>query len=808
MLPDAGTGYRFGSFEVKARTGLLFYKGRRVKVERLPLQILLALLETPGKVVSRDELCTLLWSDQNFLQANKGLQVAVAKLREALGEQASEPRFIKTVHRVGYQFIGDVAPFTEPTSTPATATASITVTDHPGQDSSLRQPEKWSAPADFAAMALQRAHIWRSLLLTAAGLAILAIALGLYFHFSREPLASAGEQIALGSVTNLTGDPGLTGTLSTAMRLEFHESPYIGVIPEQIFLQQIKHMGGADTLQARLSACSNLNAHLLIDGKIKTSSAEYPEAQSPTYEIVLNVWQCGSRRNLASESDYVSSKSSILTALDLVIDRLRKRLGESDASIERFHTPEAQITTASLAALKAFDLGEEKQLQGLELESVSNFRLAIDLDPQFALAYARLGTAYYNMHQRSLSQQYSRRAFELREHTSERERLYIASHYYSFVTGEIPQSIRAYELWMTLYPHDPAPATDLANDYLLLGYPLKALGPARQAVREEENHSDKPVQSVLMLSLLETGQYSTLNRLCQNPARWKSDSTAFHSTCLRLAGIENNAPEIQRELDWANANPRTIDVIEFAALIAEDKGRLSQGRALFSKGREIAHNDLLPNYAAELDLDQADIEVNLGLSTEARSHALDAMKLAPDEPYIQAFAAFALARAGDIAEAQAQAEKAAAEAPLDTILNDAVLPSVYAAIEMNRHDPKSAVSLLEKTRPLDGNMFMELAPAYYRGLAFMAAKQIGAAIREFRWVIAHRPLCPESIYVNLSLLQLGHSLQMSGRCDDARRAYAELHLVWKNADPDFPPLKDLPSFEGRCMTDNSKNKQF
>lgn len=798
-------GYRFDSFEVSTRTQVLLHKGNRIRIERLPLQLLFALLETPGNVVSRGDLCARLWSGQNFQQADKGLQVAAAKLREALGEQAADPRFIKTVHRMGYQFIGEVVPLLEPVAVSDLRTeignaepAEAGQTILSAATRSLQEQPGWGQTLGLVAGVIRSVRGRRYLLLFGVTVAMLAAAAGLYLYLPHRPIASAGESIALGNISNLTNDAGLDGTLSTAMRIKFQESPYFAIVSDHGLFQQLKSLGGSNGLQNRLTACSNLHASLLTDGEIKPAS---DDTQAPAYQIVLNVWRCSDHRRLATESAAANSKTSVLPALDLVIDRLRKRLGESDASIERFDAPAAQITTTSLSALRAFNLGEENRNQGLQTDAISDFRLAIDLDPQFALAYARLSTVYYNRHERSLSQQYARRAFELREHTSERERLYIASHYYSFVTGEVAQAIQAYSLWITLYPHDPAPATDLAAEYLAIGYPQKALDLARRAADDEES-KDGTAHSALMLSLLETGQYSSLKEFCQGPAHSNSQSTVFHFTCLRLAGVEHDEPRIQSEIDWAKANPGSAGVIEFAALIADDEGHLEQGNALFSEGRKIAHTDALLNFAAELDLDQADIDVNIGSVTEARSLALDALKLAPNEPYLLGSAAFVLARAGDVADAKAEADKAAAQASLDTILNDAFLPSVYAAIEMSQHNPKGALSLMEKTRPVDGNMFMELAPAYYRGIAFLADNHPDAAMREFRWVIDHRGLCPESIYVNLAMLRIGHAQQVSGHCDEARKQYATLDAFWKNADRDFSPLKELKSFESGCLISN------
>ncbi len=255
--------------------------------------------------------------------------------------------------------------------------------------------------------------------------------------------------------------------VSAALQSQLEQSPYLNLISDNNFRALIKSPESA-SLQDELRACVKLEGQVLLKGRILSLAQGY--------QVTLSAWRCANGRLLTTEKAVASSQATILPALDLAGESMRRRLGEPEASVRRFNVPTVQAATPSLAALKAFNLGEEKRFTGDWALAVASYKLAVDLDPQFAIAYGRLGIVYYNTAQFVLSAQAFQRAFELRDtRTSDRERLYLITLYYRFATGQIKQTIEDYELWRALYPRDVAPIHNLAAQYLSIGQPQRAL---------------------------------------------------------------------------------------------------------------------------------------------------------------------------------------------------------------------------------------------------------------------------------------------------------------------------------------------
>jgi eukaryotic-like serine/threonine-protein kinase len=762
---SACDAYLFGPFELRLRAGVLLRKGKRVRVQELPLQMLLVLLENHGQLVSRRNLQSRLWGHETFVEVDNGLHVVAGKLREALGDHASNPLFIKTISGRGYCFIGEVTPvfdshpevLTEPTSTVLSMETKELVTGH--------------RPLSVA--------IWSVLAIVS-----LVATSALIYRYVHRPLASDQDRVVVGGFANSTGNSDLDGTLSSAVQLKLQESPYLSMISYQRFRSLVKDPDSAP-LKEELHACTSLDGQLLLKGQILALAAGY--------RILLTAWRCADGRLLTTQKAEADSQATILPALDLATEQMRRRLGESDSSLQKFNVPLMQATTASLTALKAFTLGEEKRSQGLQAESIARYKLAVDLDPQFALAYARLGNVYTNIGQASLSGEYYRKAFDLRNRTTDRERLYIITHYYAYTTGEIKRAIADYELWRTLYPRDSVPTSNLAVEYLQIGQSQDVVELARKAVQLDP--TNKLSYVMLAQAYVKTGDYTNVNALCNDPAQATTDFLGFHEICFQAASAQNDEAVMQRQLQWAHGNPEESELLDDAALVAMYRGKMSEAGRLFAEAKQNALQNNFAESAADIQLNKANIEADFGYTQEARKDAMGALELASGNASEEAFAALALARAGDISRAQSEASKASSQAPLDTILNSAVLASVRAAIQLQRHDSKGAILSLEEARPFDFCDPMRLAPAYYRGLAYLQDKQPQRAIREFQQVADHRTLADYPLYVVLSQLEMGRALQLIGDQASAAQAYDEIARIWKDADSGFPPLQELRAYQ-------------
>jgi DNA-binding winged helix-turn-helix (wHTH) protein/tetratricopeptide (TPR) repeat protein len=753
--------YRFHNFEARVRAGLLLRDGQRIKIEELPFQMLLMLLEKPGSVVSKEELRDRLWGQKTFGELDNSLHVAAAKLREALRVRSSDDGFIETVRRRGYQFNGDVVAIFEPTSESTLSTSvSSDIVSSATDPSNFLPPETEKKKPPTAPVVLA-VTFCLTILIVLVLVFTLVVSRNAHRH-----LAGVGDKVVIGAFTNSNGDDSYTG-LSHAFRVKLEESPYLSVVPDRRFRQVVSDPDTA-TLQEALKGCAALNGKILLTGRLT--------AQARGYQVIASAWDCSEGRLLDTQAADAEDKERILPALDLATGQMRRRLGESETSLRKFNVPLAQATTASPAALKAFTMGEEKRAQGQEFESIADYKLAADLDPQFALAYARLGTIYSNAAESALSASYYKRAFEMRERTTDRERLYIAAHYYSSATGEIPRSIDAYNLWHSIYPRDSSPANNLAVEYLSIGQPEKAEVMAREAVQLEP--SSRFSDAVLARVYLETEDY-------------KGDAMTLHESCFLLAFVQKDALGMQKQRQWARGNSAEGELLDEAAWVAMYGGKISEARHLFAEARQNALNHKFVEMAATVDLDEASLEADLGYAAEARKHALEGLALAPDSTNMQASAALTFARVGEVRQAQAEAAKAEAMAPLDTILNAVELASVRAAIALYEHNSNEAIRSLEQARPFDLCSTMSLAPAYYRGLAYLQNNQAKEAAGEFRRVIDHRALVPDSPYIALADLNLGRALQDAGDRSNAERSYHDAEKIWKDADPEFRPLRQL-----------------
>jgi DNA-binding winged helix-turn-helix (wHTH) protein/tetratricopeptide (TPR) repeat protein len=778
--------YLFDSFEVSVPLGVLRQAGTRLKIQELPFQMLLVLLENRGKLVTKEELGKRLWDRSTFVEVDKSLYVMAGKLREALGDNATQPRFIKTVSGRGYCFIGNV---TQVAAAPPAADGHLAA---PRTDSivlsladeavSARGLATDGTPAHNRTSAIRA----RSLLAGVALAGIFVLTVYAFVHrYRNRPLGSDQDRVVIGNFANSTGNPDFDKALSSAVELKVQESPYLGMIPYQRLRSLVKDPDSA-SLKDELHACASLDGQLLLKGQIL--------ALATGYRILLMAWSCADGRLLTTQKAEANSQAAILSALDLATERMRRRLGESESSLQKFNVPLMQATTPSLTALKAFTLGEEKRSQGLQAESIPSYKLAVDLDPQFALAYARLGNVYTNIGQASLSREYYQKAFDLRNRATDRERLYIITHYYAYTTGEIKRAIEDYELWRTLYPRDLVPTNNLAAEYFEMGQePQKAVELARRAIQLDP--TNKLSYAMLAQAYVKTGDYANVNVLCNDPEYAKTDFLGFHEVCFQAAFAQNDESGMQRQLQWAHGNPEESELLNDAALVAMSRGKVFEARRLFTEAKQNALQNNFVESAADIQLNKAKVEADFGFMREAREDALGALELASGNASEQAFAALALARAGDISHAQIEASKAASQAPLDTILNSAVLASVRAATQLQRYDSKGAVQSLEEARPFDFCDSMRLAPAYYRGLAYLQDKQPQQAIKEFQRVVDHRALADYPVYVVLSQLQLGRAFQLLGDRSKAARAFSEADKVWKDAEPSFPPLAQLRTYE-------------
>ena len=469
---------RFGVFEADLRAGELRKGGNRVRLQEQPFQILLMLAQRPEEVVTREEIRRKLWAGDVFVDFEHGVNSAVARLREALGDSAESPRYIETLPRRGYRFIAPVQALHAPEvrSKPSNGNADVRVAEAHTEAARVApraenpEPEEVEGYKAAPSIAVPR---WRLPLILTLLLGAVFVCVFLYLRLYPRPAhkLTESDSIVLADFTNSTSDPVFDSTLREALAVKLGESPFLSMVAEPRMRDTLRFMGRSPdehiTPSTAREICQRLGSKAVLDGQISQLADHY--------FIVLEAFNCASGDSIARAGAEAGSKGDTLKALDSAAAEIRRKFGESLGSIQKYDAPIEQATTTSLEALKAFSLGQGERNRGDERGSIPFFQRAIELDSNFAMAYAVLGQAYANMDESALAMEYTRKAYERRERAGDQERFYILTHYYDNVTRELDKSIQTYELWQETYPRDVVPRINLSSYYQQRGQCEKAL---------------------------------------------------------------------------------------------------------------------------------------------------------------------------------------------------------------------------------------------------------------------------------------------------------------------------------------------
>ena len=481
-------------------------------------------------------------------------------------------------------------------------------------------------------------------------------------------------------------------------------------------------------------------------------------------------------------------------ALSRAAANLRRKLGESLPSVQRFDVP-IEATTNSLEALKNYSMGAKVGSEQGDAPSIPFLKRAIELDPNFPMAYAALGAHYSNLNEPSLALEYATKAYELRDRVTEREKFRI-SFIYLRVTGEVEKQAQLFEMWMADYPRDAAPYISLGMNFFFMGQYEKALGEWQKGLElGPENVAVYENLSILYLAMnnLDAAR-EILNRAQTN----KFDSGDLHLVAYRLAFLQQDLTQMEQQVAWATGKPGTEDILLSAQSDTEGYyGRLGNARKLSSRAVDSAVRADAKEAAALWRATAALREAEFGERDSARNEAREALALATGRN-VKIFAALALARAGESAQAQTistQLEKSQAS---NTVLKLYRLPAINAAIALGKGNPAKALGLLEIVKAYDlgqptPSSFGTLYPPYLRGDAYLLLDDGAAAATEFQNVVDHPGIALNSPLAALAHLQLGRAYAMAGDEEKARAAYQDFFALWKDADANIPILQQAKS---------------
>jgi eukaryotic-like serine/threonine-protein kinase len=498
---------------------------------------------------------------------------------------------------------------------------------------------------------------------------------------------------------------------------------------------------------------------------------------------------CANEESLTSTEAEASDKSRVLDALGRASSEIRKKLGESLGTVEKFDTPLAQATTPSLEALKAFSLGAKALDGGDFTASVTALQRAIALDPNFALAYGALAANHANLGESSLAIENSKKAYELRERVTEREKFAIESGYYTIVTGDAEKARQTYELCARTYPRDSGCHFNLGNLYNNLGQHEKALAEALESFRLSSHESID--YGYLAFAYSTVGRLKEARTTVEEALAKNLDSPTLRTTVYPLAFLQNDTAGMAEQVAWAAGKPGVEDVLlAMEADTAAYYGQLKKAREFSRRAVASAERAEKKETAAGCEAIAALREAFFGNMEQAQKRAAATLKLSTgrDSRY---GAALAQAFSGDTAQAQKLGDDLAKQFPEDTIVKFNYLPTIRALIALNRNDASKAIEILQAAGSYElgiEGLALSLYPVYVRGEAYLAARDGRNAAIEFQKILVHRGIVLNSPIGALAHLQIGRAYAMQGETAKARAAYQDFLTLWKDADTDIPIL--------------------
>jgi eukaryotic-like serine/threonine-protein kinase len=618
----------------------------------------------------------------------------------------------------------------------------------------------------------------------AVGLLLAAVIAGGFYWRSRSNVAlGEKDSILLADFVNTTGDPVFDGTLKQALAVQLEQSPYLNLVPDQTIRKALQFMGRpADervTGNVAREICEREHIKAMLSGSIATLGSQYV--------VALDATNCATGDSLAREQITAASKEAVLPAVGKAASNLRGKLGESLASIQKFDTAVTEATTSSLEALKAYAAADEMRNGGNEAESIPLFQHAVELDPNFAMAHARLAAIYNNLGEEDRSGEEAKKAFDLRERVSERERFYITDHFYT-ANGNIEKDKETLELAIKTYPNDSSPYTNLALIYnLFYGDYEKAIPLANEFTRLEPNSPfgyEHAAQPYMALNRLEESR-----SVLQQAVAAKADNLFIHETLYELAFLNGDADGMQRQVTWSAGKPSEYLLLISMADAAAARGQMQKAEGLVQRSVQVSDRLGFKGTTADTLAGFALRQAEVGNAAKAKELAASSSALANGRRNMESVAV-ALAMTGDISRAQSIADDLGRRFPDDTLLHQVSIPIVQALIEMNRKAPEKATAALQATTPYELGGNQELYPMYIRGLAYLLAKRGAEAAAEFQKMVDHRGIDPISPNHSLAKLGLGRAYVMTGDAAKARAAYQDFFALWKDADPDVPVLKE------------------
>ena len=654
----------------------------------------------------------------------------------------------------------------------------------------LKQLKRYVDSGHTVQMARPRSRLRRWMIVSGAAAFLFAFAVaGWLVHARRARALNETDTIVLADFNNKTGDPVFDDTLQQGLAVQLEQSPFLSPVSDRRVQQVLQLMGRPQgtrlTAEIARDVCARTGSKAYLSGTISNLGSQYV--------IGINAINCQTGDALTQEQITADSKEHVLKALSAASTRLRAKLGESLKTVQKLDAPIDQATTPSLEALQAYSLGRKAiLLKGDYTGAISLFERAVNLDPNFAMAYASMGTSYYNLGEKNRAMEATQKAYELRPRVSEWERFYIESHYHQFVTGDQEKARQVYELWEQTYPREQVARNNLGVVYQTLGQHAKALAKFQEAGQVAP--FDALTYSNVVDAYVHLNRFDEAKAAAEEAVAKNLDSPDLHLYRYQLAFVTGDSTGMAEQLAWSAGKPGAEStLLQYAADSAAYFGQVGWSRDLFRQAVTAAERVGEKEIAASCESAAATQEAFLGNLKEARQHAANAIALSNGrDPQFRA--ALAFARAGDVARASALADDLGRRFPEDSIVRFNYLPTIRAQIALLRGDAAKAIDLLRTAAPYElgvptpSSFSNNTYSIYVRGEALFVAHQAAAAAKEFQKLIQARGVTVNDPIAALAHLGLARSEWLAGDTQHARTAYADFLQLWKDADADVPIL--------------------
>src|SRR5271166_499639 len=804
--------FQFGEFQIDVPSRTLRREDEAVALNRRAFDVLLYLIQNPGRILTHEELLKNIWPDA-FVDENS-LAQSISALRRALGEKPGDNSYIVTLPGRGYQFVSPVRAVVSK-SLAAIPEAGMAADDAPSQlllqqhtirtSVTIEEKEQVRPPGSGRSWAMIGTG---ALLLTVLTLVVI----GYVAHVRSGRRLTEKDTVVLADLANSTGDPVFDDTLKTALSVALYQSPFLNVLSDRKVAATLRLMsrpaGTKLTPEVVRDVCQRSGSKAYIAGSIASLGSQYI--------VTVEAVNCETGDTLAQSQVTAPAKEKVLDALSRAASKVRAELGESLATVTKYDVPLAQATTPSLEALKAYSLAV-KAMGGKDPAAALPYsQHAIELDPDFAMAYVQLGATYYTLNEVERANEYYARAFQLRERASEGEKLAIAATYYGFVSGQLDKAAQTYEELTEIHPRDIHAYNGLALVYEQLGQYEKSIEATRTLIQLDPDY----VYAYTNLSMAEMAlqHFEQAHQIIGQAHGRKLDDYLLRTHLYTLAFLHADSDGMAEQQQWLRGQPLYEN---YGLALASDTeayaGHVRKSRELTRQAVNSAIRTENQEGAAIYQANFAVQQAAYANASEARQAAAEALRLAPASRGVAAEAALAFAMAGVTARAESLAQDLNRRFPLDTQMQSLWLPAIQAQLVLSRRNPGPFLNTLQASSPVEygnvpfGNNISCLYSIYVRGEAYLSAGQGSAAASEFQKILSHNGIvwnCWTGALAHLGLSRANalESRTSPGTDADAARgralaAYEDFLTLWKDADPDTPILKQAKAEYAKLTAD-------